>query len=277
MNDILWMVPTVRYERATTAVRLYPPPASRFPASELYSCLHTEIRELGTGCPAHVIINMVASIDGKTTVEGRASSIGSPNDRLVMNTLRSQVDAVMIGANTLRAERYSVRLPADLSRDRSSRGESPEPWLVIPTTTGDLPSDNLLGSSPDRTIFVMPDGAHPKRGELSEHLLRVPADRDGRTVDLTRALGSLREAFGIERILVEGGPGLNHQLIQANLADELFLTIAPKLLGGPPTETRTILTGPPLQVPASTKLLNVHAIGHEIFMRYEISYTRNYN
>src|SRR3712207_7506098 len=78
---------------------------------------------------------MVSSLDGRTTVEGKAVSIGSETDRQVMRTLRSRADAVMIGANTLRAERLSLGL------DEPAR---PQPIAIIVTNTGDLPLESQL-------------------------------------------------------------------------------------------------------------------------------------
>src|SRR5215208_5128535 len=60
-----------------------------------------------------VFLNMVQSADGKTAIEGKASRLGTDNDRSVMRTLRSRADAVMIGGGTIRAERLSLSLDAE--------------------------------------------------------------------------------------------------------------------------------------------------------------------
>lgn len=214
---------------------------------------------------------MVASIDGQTTVEGRASGIGSSNDRSIMNTLRSQVDAVMVGANTLRAEKYSIKLPQNLSDQRRSRGEQTAPWLVIPTTSGDLPEYNLLGASPEKTVLIIPNDTDITSHKLSNHILKSPVSERGRTVDLHQALRLLHKEFDIERVLVEGGPNLNHQMMEARLIDEVLLTISPKILGGDSSTTHTLLQGPPLPFPTPAKLLSIHTIGQELFLRYSLT------
>jgi riboflavin biosynthesis pyrimidine reductase len=84
----------------------------------------------------YVFINMVASVDGKTAVEGKASSLGSAADRSVMRTLRSRADAVMVGGGTLRAEKLSLSLEAD--------EPGPRPLAVILTNTGDVPLESNL-------------------------------------------------------------------------------------------------------------------------------------
>ncbi|HKH11878.1 MAG TPA: dihydrofolate reductase family protein, partial [Rubrobacter sp.] len=48
----------------------------------------------------YVVVNMVGSVDGRSSVGGKASGIGSRADREAMRALRSRVDAVMVGAGT---------------------------------------------------------------------------------------------------------------------------------------------------------------------------------
>ena len=91
-----------------TILRLYPPP--RQEVSAIYEDLSPSWRRDGER--PYVILNMVSSLDGRTAIEGKAAGIGSTTDRKTMRTLRSKVDAVMIGAGTLRAEKLSLGLKA---------------------------------------------------------------------------------------------------------------------------------------------------------------------
>ena len=94
-------------------------------------------------------------------------------------------------------------------------------------------------------------------------------------LDLDKALETLKERYAVGVLLVEGGPSLNHALVRAGLADELFLTLAPKLLGGERPNALTILepstegSSMPVQ---ETKLLSVHLhlSGDELFLRYAL-------
>src|SRR3954462_5599685 len=71
-------------------------------------------------------LNMVGTADGKATVGGRSGPIGNQADRELFHELRAQVDAVMAGAGTVRAERYGriVRDPGRRER-RAARGLEP--------------------------------------------------------------------------------------------------------------------------------------------------------
>jgi 2,5-diamino-6-(ribosylamino)-4(3H)-pyrimidinone 5'-phosphate reductase len=214
---------------------------------------------------------MVASADGRAAVGGKASGIGGAVDRIVMRNLRAQVDAVMVGAGTLRAERLSLGL------DETARG--PQPLAVVLTASGDLPvRANLVPQESQDVLVICTEAIAGTLGtfEGSEgspydeaEVLRVSTTPDGYP-DLEQALRALRRERGIERLLVEGGPRLNGALISRGLLNELFLTVAPKLLGGAlASDIRTIIDGN-LRAPEPLCLVSVHLAGGEIFLRYAL-------
>ena len=144
----------------------------------------------------------------------------------MLQRLRTRVDAVMIGAGTMRAERYG-RIVSDpqLRAYRERTASSHDPLAVIVSNRMELPWDAPLFT----------DGG----GRVADlHRLRegAAADRDpGRpwsgiraAVELDQALRALREERGIRSVLCEGGPTLHGRLRERDLADELFLTIAPE-------------------------------------------------
>ena len=243
------------------ALRLYPLPPRELRPSEIHKHLHIiPSNEYKDSSLPRVAINMVGSVDGRTSVGGKAAGIGSGIDRTVMRNLRAGSDAVMVGANTLRAEKMS------LSLDEVAGGA--QPLAVIVTTGGDAPLRNLiLPDDQDLLLVVCEDAAvdHPGGVPPGTGVLRVPAGADGRP-DLSAALRALKRDHDVRRLLVEGGPTLNRALVCDGLADELFLTVAPKLLGGPDAHN-TILAGA-LQKPQNLGLLSVHLAGDELFLHY---------
>jgi riboflavin-specific deaminase-like protein len=243
-------------------VRLYPLPARELLAEGIHEELELPHESLRDPSRPYVIINMVSSVDGKTTMEGKASHIGSETDRRVMRTLRSGADAVMIGAGTLRAEKLS------LSLDDSS---IPQPLAVIATRTGDLPLENLIVGESQEVLVITtqeaPQDLEDRLGEIAR-VLRVSATPSG-TINLGEAFEILKTELAVEVLLVEGGPSLNHTLISSSLADELLLTLAPKLLGGTPYGIPSILDGP-ARVTLDMNLLSVHLAGDELFLRYNL-------
>lgn len=245
-------------------LRLYPPPTGEAAAiCEVYEDLELPAESEKDPLRPYVIINMVSSLDGKTAIKGKAGGIGSETDRETMRVLRSKVDAVMVGAGTLRAEKVSLT---------SEGRRSPEPLAVIAAGSGDLPLEsNLLHAKRDRTVIIAPDSlSAERRNTLSEfaHALDSPSDPSNRP-DLHEALRVLKRRFQVSTLLVEGGPALNHSLISNGLADELFLTLSPKLIGGPPEETMTLLQGNYLSAESEQNgLTSIYLSGDELYLRY---------
>lgn len=207
------------------------------------------LAELAPPDRPYVIANMVASADGRTTVEGRSAPLSDPADRLLFHALRRQVDAVLAGTGTLRAERYRrlVRQP-ERRAEREARGLQPDPVAVVLTRSGDLPDIEML-TDPDqpRAIFA------------------------GEEADPTVAFRRLREEHGVRSLLCEGGAVLLGSLLRAALVDELFLCLAPVLAGG---EGQVTVAGPALHPPVTLQLM--HVLEHEdvLFMRYRIGLGR---
>jgi len=248
-------------------LRLYPPPAREVTA--IYEDLELPPAGRRDAVRPYVIINTVSSVDGRTAMGGKAADLGSGIDRQTMRTLRSRADAVMIGAGTLRAERLTLGL------DETG---VPQPLAIIVTDTGDVPLEEHLIVEGGQEVLILLSDAVPRR--IVERLLtlapvmRAPADSTG-AVDLEKALLVLEAERGVESLVVEGGPGLDHALISLNLVDELFLTVAPELLGGSADQTLTLLRGPalPARDRPTLDLVSIHLSGDELFLRYALART----
>jgi riboflavin-specific deaminase-like protein len=177
----------------------------------------------------HVFTNFAITLDGQATIFGRSGPIGSSRDTEMLQLLRTQADAVMIGAGTLRAERYG-RIVSDpeLRARRESIGLAHDPLAVIVSGRLDLPWDAGLFTNGDGSVVVFTAADT----EPPETATPVEVIRHEGAVDLVAALRHLRVERGIRALLCEGGPRLHAQLIDAGLVDELFVTHAPKLGGG---------------------------------------------
>ena len=246
-----------------SATRLYPLPVREIPVRSIYADLEFPLSGRDDPRKPYVIVNMISTLDGKTTIGGKSSRIGSPVDRLLMRTLRSKADAVLIGASTLRAERLSLGLDEPTL--------APHPLAVIVTATGDVPLERNLILGRDQDLLVIaPEGVTPQVLRGRGRTLCVPAVEDG-AVALGDALEVLKTEHAVDLLLVEGGPSLNHSLLSENLVDELFLTLSPKLVGGTRGESLTILEGPQfLGGPRSVKLLSTYLCADELFLRYDL-------
>jgi 2,5-diamino-6-(ribosylamino)-4(3H)-pyrimidinone 5'-phosphate reductase len=239
------------------AARLYPLPAREIPVDAIYGDLELPPVERIDAPRPYVIINMVSSVDGKAAIGGKASRLGSQTDRQTMRNLRSKADAVMVGANTLRAEKLSLGLDSN-HPDR-------DPLAVILTKGGALPLEtNLIIGEGQELLVISPRGTALQRPEGAGHSLPPTFSQSGE-VDVGEMLKMLKRDYSVDLLLVEGGPTLNHSLISANLADELFLTLAPKVVGD--TRQPTIFTDPTPAIRDLT-LLSAYLADEELFLRY---------
>jgi riboflavin-specific deaminase-like protein len=177
----------------------------------------------------YVITNFALTLDGHATISGRSGPIGSDADTAMLVGLRTRVDAVMIGAGTMRAERYGQVIGDPAKRDRREReGLSANPLMVIVSGRMDLPWDASLFTDGDGEVLIATSSTdEPPETATPVEVVRHPDD-----VDLAALLSHLRVERGVRALLCEGGPRLHGQLIGSGLADELFVTHAPKLAGG---------------------------------------------
>jgi riboflavin-specific deaminase-like protein len=177
----------------------------------------------------YVVVNFATTLDGRAAIDGHSGPIGSDTDTEMLQMLRTRVDAVMIGAGTMRAERYGRIVSDPALRARRERiGLSHDPLAVIVSGRLDLPWDApLFTDGGGRVLIFTASEAEPPQTETP-----VRVERHEIGVDIAKALRHLREERGIRALLCEGGPGLHNQLQATELVDELFLTIAPKLPGG---------------------------------------------
>jgi riboflavin biosynthesis pyrimidine reductase len=180
--------------------------------------------------------------------------------------LRESVDAVMAGTGTLRSETYGRILGRpERRRRRAQRGLSPEPVAVIVSRSGDVPLDLPLLDEPEaRVLLFTPVPITAPRWRAQVDMVALEPGE----LTLTTVLRHLRSERGIRSLLCEGGPTLFGVLLQEGLADELFLTLAPKLAGG--GTSPTIASGPELAEPDRLSLKWVLERQGSLFLRYEV-------
>ena len=122
--------------------------------------------------------------------------------------------------------------------------------------------DTFLTFNDDRNVRVVIFTASKEDPPETATPVTVVHHPDG--VELDLALGWLAEESGVRSVLCEGGPTLHGRLRESGLADELFLTIAPKIAGG---EGPRILEGALADVD-EVDLAWLLESGSELFARY---------
>ena len=189
--------------------------------------------------------------NGAASLNGVTRGISSDTDRRVFALLRTLCDVILVGASTVREEKYKPARPKELW-SHLRKGRPPTPPIAVVSRRLDLnPDSPLITAAPAhaRTIVITTASAPDARRDLvARHAEVVIAGQD--TVDLTTAVDELAKR-GHRRMLAEGGPRLLAQLAEAGLLDELCLTIGP-LMAGPGAPR--IVAGTPGTGPVATPL-----------------------
>jgi riboflavin biosynthesis pyrimidine reductase len=221
------------------------------------------LSERATGGRPYVVCNFVSSADGKATAAGRTAPLAGAGDKAAFHLLRTQVDAVLAGTGTLEIERYGAPIRDErLERVRLDEGRSGQPFAVIISRSGRIPSDLPMFADPRSRIIVYgpPGAAVPDAlAQIIVHEGDPPPD------NLAQVLVSLRRDHAVESLLCEGGPTLFGALLAEDLVDELFLTISPVLVGG---EELGVTAGASLQSPLALTLVWVMEHDGNLLLRY---------
>jgi diaminohydroxyphosphoribosylaminopyrimidine deaminase / 5-amino-6-(5-phosphoribosylamino)uracil reductase len=186
----------------------------------------------------YVTAKWAMTLDGKlASSTGDAAWISGPQARLWVHDLRDRVDAILVGANTVRMDnpQLTVRLPPDKRLwERTPRAHPP--LRVVLTTHGHLP-DTLTLLQPELArgtcILVAETCSREQRQRLADYgteVAPVAIGADGQ-VDFRSALQTLARR-GIMHVLVEGGAKLLGSAFDQHCIEHVAAFIAPKLIGG---------------------------------------------
>jgi diaminohydroxyphosphoribosylaminopyrimidine deaminase / 5-amino-6-(5-phosphoribosylamino)uracil reductase len=184
-----------------------------------------------TGIP-WVIAKSGQSLDGRITrPPGESSWITSDAARSHGHRLRVRVDAILVGAETVRRDNPHLTL-----RDGSAMKGKEQPWRVIMTRSGDIPPEShvLTDAHRERTLIM--------QGKELDEVLRELGQR------------------GVLSVLIEGGGIIMGQAFQHRLVDEVVWYVAPRLCGG----GRPSVAGLPLPASVSLDPVKVQIIGDNV-------------
>jgi riboflavin biosynthesis pyrimidine reductase len=206
--------------------------------------------------------NMVTSLDGAASYDGKVSPLGGEVDQQVLSLLRGLSDVVIVGANTIRVEGYGPIPPQESWRD-IRRGRPPAPPLAIVSARLDLDFDTpVFTDAYVRPILITCASAPAERRKVAERRADVLVCGD-LIADISQALDALAER-GFTRQLSEGGPRLLAEIAAAGRLDELCLTLSPRIVAG----NGPRITNGPLIEDLSMRLANVFEADGFLFTRY---------
>ena len=209
-------------------------------AQELYEAF---AKHITTGLP-FVTAKFAMSLDGKiATHTGDSKWVTGPEARQMVQQLRRESDAVMVGVNTVLADD-----PQLTARDLEGKPLQRQPLRVVLDTNCRTPQDSRLLREPGTTIIATSHHAPAilvaRLEAAGAEVCLGPVGRDGH-VDLTALLTKLGHR-GVVSLLAEGGGVVLGSLFDAGLVDKVFAFVAPLIIGGEDAASPVAGQGAPL-------------------------------
>ena len=211
----------------------------------------------------YVILSAAITLDGKLGVKSKRTKLSSKNDKIRVHKLRSNVDAVIIGKNTVHLDNPSLTV-------RYVKGKNPV--RIILDSLGTIKSNSKIiqtcNSVP--TIIAVSESISEKNLQrLRKFSLNVIICGKN-SVNIPQLLRTLLNN-GIKRILLEGGGTLNWSFIKKNLIDEAIITLTPYILGGKDSVSLVDGTGfKNLDVSTKLKLKKIQKNKNELVLFYKL-------
>lgn len=187
------------------------------------------IKYVGTGLP-FVLAKFAISLDGKiATRTGDSKWISGEDSRRYVHTIRSQIDAIMVGVDTIINDNPQLTARAGLDGGFLEK----QPLRIVVDSTGRTPVDARVFQLPGRTLIAATTDIEADRARVltqaGAEIVRLPK-KDG-WVDLKALLEQLGQRQ-ITSLMVEGGAAVFGSLFEQGLVDKLLVFIAPIVIGG---------------------------------------------
>lgn len=216
----------------------------------------------------YVVLSVAASLDGyidDATPERLLLSNDEDFDRV--DSVRAGVDAILVGASTIRADNPRLMVRSEERRaKRVAEGQPESPIKVTITGSGDIDRDAKFFATGaiDKIVYTTTATAPALADRMGSAATVVGLGDDVGPADVLADLA----ARGVERLMVEGGGTIHTMFLSAGLVDELHVVFAPFLVGdaGAPRFVN------PAAFPQDSKhrmvLAEARAIGDCVLLRY---------
>ena len=215
-----------------------------------------------------VFINAAMSLDGKISNERRERvKISTREDFEIVDRLRAESDAVMVGIGTILADNPRLTVKSEkLREERVKKGKQPNPIRVIVDSRARTPPNARVLNNEAETIIAVSKIADEERIEKLKEKADVIVLGDER-VDLKALLGYLYRR-GVRKLMVEGGSELNASLIRERLVDEVRVFYSGMIIGG--ASAPTLVGGRSFDPPIRAELKSYEVLGNGVAITWKI-------
>jgi 2,5-diamino-6-(ribosylamino)-4(3H)-pyrimidinone 5'-phosphate reductase len=208
-------------------------------------------------------MNAAMTLDGKITTVARDSKISSTKDLLRVHRLRSNVDAVMVGINTVLADDPMLT---------ARRVNGKNPTRIIVDSKARISLNSSIMRSCNKILTIIATSQKASKAKLQKIIAKgaVVIILGRNKVDLAKLLSILKDS-GMNKLLVEGGGEINWTMLANGFVDEVMVTIAPTIVGG--RNAITLVEGPgftKISNGIKLKLYRTAKNGNEMVLFYKV-------
>lgn len=184
----------------------------------------------------YVILNSAMTLDGKIATKTGSTEISGSEDLLRVHKLRKELDAIMVGINTVLADnpRLTIhKIPSE---------KSDNPLRIVVDSKARTPLNaRVLNDEASTLIAVSAKASSGKIQALKEEGVNVEVVLCGEDqVNLPLLMNELAQR-GVKSLMLEGGSTLNYSMLHEGLVDEVRVCIAPMIVGG--VKAKTLVGG----------------------------------
>ena len=181
----------------------------------------------------YVILSTATSIDGKIATKTGDSNFSSKQDLIRLHKLRSTVDAILVGKNTVLQDNPLLTV-------RFAKGKNP--IRIILDSKGSISRKSQILQTSNKIPTIIAVSRNISKSNLMKlHDFPVDVIIVGKnSINISLLLKKLFDKK-IKTVLVEGGGTINWEFVHKNLFDELIITLSPFLVGG--TDAVSVIQG----------------------------------
>jgi len=209
----------------------------------------------------YVILNSAMTLDGKMATKTGSSEISGKEDLLRVHELRREVEAIMVGINTVMTDDPKLTI----HKIRANKKDNP--IRVVVDSRARTPLFSRILNSDASTIIAVTDAASPERVEKLNEVAEVMVCGKNR-VDLDLLMEKLA-SLGVKTLMLEGGSTLNYSMLIGGLVSEMRVCIAPMIAGGKDAKTLADGDGVDYMKDAvKLKLKKSYKLGEDLIVEY---------
>ena len=219
----------------------------------------------------YVILNAAMTLDGKIATETGSSNISGKEDLIRVHELRKEVDAIMVGINTVIADDPRLTVHKIESKKEDN------PIRVVVDGKGRIPIESRITNDDAPTIIAVSDDYKSDLTASNKYQILKNNGVDfffagEKQVDLIKLMNYLYEK-GVKTLMLEGGSTLNFSMIKDGLIDEIRICVAPMVVGG--VNAISLFGGDgfmTMDESVKLELVDSFSCGKDLVLKYKVKY-----